>query len=92
MSPTLIAWIGALPAIIFPLASITQLLAMFRRRTADGVSVSTWILVTIANISMYIYTQKYGEWQAIISMLGAAFLNSCVVATALYYRGRQSRT
>lgn len=88
MSPLVIAWIGVLPAIIFPLASLTQLYAMLSRRSAEGVSIMTWVLVTIANVSMYIYTQKYDEWQSILSMLGAALLNCCVVATALYLRRR----
>lgn len=87
-----IEWIGALPAVIFPLASLSQLLAMHRQKSAEGVSVTTWVMVTIANISMYIYTQKYSEWQSIMSMLGAAALNGCVVVTALYYQRQKRHT
>ena len=88
MSQELIQLIGFLPAIIFPLASLTQLWAMHRQQSAKGVSISTWIMVAVANLSLYIYTQKYDEIQSILALLGAASLNLCVVFLALHFRRR----
>lgn len=81
---------GIIPAIIFPAASLSQLVAIARRRSADGVSVATWILVAIANISLFIYTEKYADVINIIALLGAAALNICVASLALFYQ-RQNR-
>lgn len=81
---------GIIPAIIFPAASLSQLAAIARRRSADGVSVATWVLVAIANISLFIYTEKYADVINIIALLGAAALNICVASLALFYQ-RQTR-
>ncbi len=88
MSQEFIQLIGFLPALIFPLASISQLYAMHRQQSAKGVSISTWVMVAVANISLYIYTQKYDELQSIMALLGAATLNLCVVFLALHFRRR----
>jgi len=77
---------GIIPAIIFPAASLSQLVAIARRRSADGVSVATWVLVAIANISLFIYTEKYMDVVNIIALLGAAVLNICVASLAVFYQ------
>jgi len=77
---------GIIPAIIFPAASLSQLVAIARRRSADGVSVATWVLVAIANISLCIYTEKYMDVVNIIALLGAAILNICVASLAVFYQ------
>jgi uncharacterized protein with PQ loop repeat len=77
---------GIIPAIIFPAASLSQLVAIARRRSADGVSVATWVLVAIANISLFIYTEKYMDVVNIIALLGAAILNICVASLAVFYQ------
>ena len=81
---------GAIPAIIFPLASLTQLYAVVSRRNADGVSALTWFFCGIANICLYVYTQKYDEWEAIVAFLGSSVLNFAVCGLALYYRRKTS--
>ena len=88
MSQELIQLIGFLPAIIFPLASISQLWAIYHQQSAKGVSITTWIMVAIANISLFVYTQKYDEVQSILALLGAGLLNVCVVFLALHFRRR----
>lgn len=77
---------GIIPAIIFPTASLTQLIALLRRRSADGVSALSWFFFGIANLCLYIYTQKYSEWISILTFLGTGTLNFIVCALTLYYR------
>ncbi|MEZ5525176.1 MAG: hypothetical protein R3E62_09510 [Pseudomonadales bacterium] len=77
---------GTIPAIIFPTASAIQLYAMLLRRSAEGVSAISWFFFGVANICLYIYTQKYSEWASIASFLGTSVLNFSVCGLALYYR------
>lgn len=77
---------GIIPAIIFPTASLIQVITLLKRGNADGVSALSWFCFGIANICLYIYTQKYGEWAAIVTFLGTSFLNFTVCFLALYYR------
>lgn len=80
----ILAWI---PAVIFPAASGLQLLAIIRKRSADGVSVTAWALFAIANICLFIYTEKYVEAESIIGALGTATINVCIVIACFRYRG-----
>ncbi|MET0377887.1 MAG: hypothetical protein ABW049_02755 [Spongiibacteraceae bacterium] len=77
---------GIIPAIIFPAASLSQLLTIARRKSADGVSVTTWVMVAIANISLFIYSGNYADPLNIIALLGAAALNVCVAGLAIYFQ------
>jgi len=80
----ILAWI---PAIIFPTASGLQLLAIIRKRSADGVSVPAWALFAVANICLFVYTEKYVEMESIIGALGTATINVCIVIACFRYRG-----
>lgn len=82
---------GAIPAIIFPTASLIQLIALLKRRNADGVSALSWFCFGIANICLYIYTQKYDEWEAITAFLGTSTLNFAVCILTLYYRNTSQK-
>lgn len=75
---------GILPAIVFPVATLVQLGRMVRRRSAEGVSVTTWLLFGFANVAVYIYAERYGEWQAVVGMLVTAVLDFVIVALALF--------
>jgi uncharacterized protein with PQ loop repeat len=77
---------GWLPAIIFPVATLIQLLAILRSSSVKGVSYQTWILFGIANIAVYIYTEKYLALQTIIGFLGTALLDFIIAAMALSKR------
>jgi hypothetical protein len=74
---------GILPALIFPAATFLQIVRMLRERSAAGVSVVTWLLFGIANIALYVYTERYGEWQAIAGLLLTALLDFVIVALKL---------
>lgn len=75
--------IGWIPAIVFPTATALQLAAIVRARSAKGVSIAGWLLFGVANLSLYIYVERYGELQAILSGLGTAVLNFAIVVVAL---------
>jgi hypothetical protein len=81
MSFTQIA--GILPAVIFPAATLVQLGRMVKAQSAAGVSVLTWLLFGFANLAIYIYAERYAEWQAIVGMLFTAVLDFVIVALAL---------
>lgn len=82
---------GTIPAIIFPTASLIQLITLIRHRNANGVSALSWFFFGIANICLYIYTQKYGEWEAIVTFLGTSTLNFAVCILALYYHNTSQK-
>jgi len=75
---------GILPAIVFPVATLAQLGRIVRRKSTAGVSVATWVLFGFANIAIYIYAERYTEWQAIIGMLVTAVLDFVIVGVVLF--------
>jgi len=78
--------LGWVPAVVFPTASGLQLLAILHRRCSQGVSIPAWSLFAIANVCLFVYTEKYGEIESIVGALGTAVLNICVVVAAIRYR------
>lgn len=86
LPPWLFELLGWVPAIIFPSATLLQLIVIVRRKTAAGVSVVAWTAYAIANICLFLYTEKYGELESIVGALGTAALNLCIVAAAIRYR------
>jgi len=80
---TVLGWV---PAIIFPTASGMQLLAILHRRSAQGVSIPAWALFAVANLCLFVYTEKYDELESIVGALGTSVLNVCIVVAALRYR------
>jgi hypothetical protein len=75
---------GILPAIIYPAATLLQTLRIVRERSTLAVSKTTWLLFGVANIALYIYTERYTEWQAIVSLLFSAVLDLAIVALSLF--------
>jgi uncharacterized protein with PQ loop repeat len=89
MSPHIIDVAGWLPAIIFPIATLIQLIALLRSNSLKGISPTTWTLFGIANISIYIYTEKYLAVQTIVGFLGTALLDFGIAAMAIKARASQ---
>lgn len=87
MHPILINLCGWLPAIIIPLATIIQLSSIIRNRSTAGVSALTWFLFGVANVGLYIYTEKYGDIQAIAGLLGSALLDFVITGLAIAQYG-----
>ncbi len=83
MNSQLIELSGWLPAIIFPAATLIQLVSIFRTGSVKGVSPLAWVLFGVANFSVYIYTEKYLAVQMIVGFLGTAFLDFMIAAMAI---------
>ena len=45
---------------------------------------ATWLLFGFANIGIYIYAERYTEWQAILGMLLTAVLDFVIVGLVLF--------
>ena len=86
MNHTVINILGWIPAIILPAATISQLLKILRERSGKGVSIITWTLFAMANLSLYIYTEKYFSLQSLLGLLGTAILDIFIILAALKYR------
>lgn len=76
--------VGILPAIIYPAATLLQIARIVRHRSTMGISKLTWLLFGLANISLYLYAERYSEWQAIISLLFSAVLDFGIVGLAIF--------
>lgn len=81
-----LAGVGWVPAVVFPTATVFQLMAMARRGRADGVSILTWSLFAAANVCLYLTIREWTRPQVIISTLGAALLQAAVVVVAIRLR------
>ena len=83
MNAFVIEIVGWLPAVIIPTATLIQLLAIIKSGSSRGVSWLAWFLFGIANIGLYIYTEKYTDLQSIIGLLGSAVMDFAIVALVL---------
>ena len=92
MHGTLTNLAGWIPAIVLPVATLLQLIKLIRTRSTTGVSLMTWLLFGIANIGVYLFTEKYWALQSLIGFLGTAILNSTIVALIVALRAKQPTT
>ena len=83
MSSTVVQLSGWLPAVIIPMATVIQLSTILRQRSAQGVSALTWAMFGIANVGLYIYTEKYTSVQSIVGLLGSAVLDFAIALLAI---------
>lgn len=74
---------GILPAVVFPTATALQLAQIVRTRSTAGVSVATWTMFGFANIALYLYTERYTEWQSIVGLLLTAAIDFAIAALAV---------
>ncbi len=79
---------GWIPAIILPVATISQLAKIVQEKNAEGVSLITWFLFGVANIGLYLFTEKYFALQSVVGLLGTAILDFVIVAIALVYQNK----
>lgn len=83
MSDILTNLAGWIPAIVLPTATMSQLLKIIRSQSTEGVSLTAWLLFGIANIGLYIFTEKYLALQALIGLLGTAVMDFMIVTTII---------
>jgi len=87
---SLIEFVGYVPAVIFPTATIIQLFHLYNTKSSDGVSAIAWGAFSIGNISLYIYTEKYTQLQSIIGLLVTAILQLLIIVLVYKYRHAKS--
>lgn len=80
---------GWIPAIILPIATISQLTKILQEKTAEGVSLITWFLFGVANIGLYLFTEKYLALQSLVGLLGTAVLDFVILGVALFYKRKE---
>jgi uncharacterized protein with PQ loop repeat len=81
--------VGWIPAIILPAATALQLVRIIRAPSSEGVSIATWALFGLANVSLYIFTEKYSSIQSILGLLLTALLNAAIVGLAMAKRPKR---
>jgi len=79
---------GWVPAVILPLAAVIQLIKILKEKNVQGVSTISWFLFGVANIGLYIFTEKYFSLQALLGLLGTALVDFVIVVLVLYRRKR----
>jgi len=84
-----IEFIGYIPAVIFPTATIIQLLHIIRSKSSEGVSAMAWAAFALGNVSLYVYTEKYDAIQSIIGLLVPSVLQIGIIIFALKYRKKE---
>lgn len=70
---------GWVPAFIVPTATAIQLWKIIKYKSVEGVSWITWFLFGIANLGLYIYTEKYSDLQSIIGLFLTAIIDFVIV-------------
>ncbi len=86
MNETLTNLAGWIPAVVLPTATLLQLIKIHRTKVVEGVSLATWLLFGIANLGLYVFTEKYLAPQMLIGLLGTAVLNFIIVAMIVSLR------
>jgi len=81
---------GWIPAIVLPAATFSQLFKIARLKSAEGVSLMTWLLFGFANVGLYIFTEKYFALQSLIGLLGTATLDFIIVAMILLLQKKEA--
>jgi hypothetical protein len=83
--------VGVLPAIVFPSATLLHLVRLVRKQTAASANALTWLLFGFANLAVYVYAERYGEWQAILGMLVTAAIDFAIVGLVWFSRLSKAR-
>lgn len=89
MPPMVVEIAGWLPALIIPTATAIQLLSIAMQRSSVGVNWFVWFLFGLANLGLYIYTEKYNSYQSILGMLAPAALDFIIAGLALCRYGQK---
>jgi uncharacterized protein with PQ loop repeat len=82
--------VGWIPSVVFPLASLIQLVSLVRRGKSNGVSLVTWSMFALANVCLYLTIGEWTKPQVIASTLGAAAVQVAIVVVAARLRHAES--
>ena len=68
------------------MATAAQAFSIAVKRNADGISMVSWLLFGLANIGLYIYTEKYLSIQSLAGLLLTAAIDFVIVGQCIFYR------
>lgn len=71
------------------MATLLQLSAILRKRSAAGVDWLTWLLFGVANVGLYVYTEKYWDVQSVVGLLGSAVMDFAIACLVLARYGME---
>ena len=74
---------GWLPAIIFPTATLFQLLPVLQGQIA-GVSVISWTMFGLANLGAYIFSSQKHMPQVVLAFLLTSIMDFVIVGRCLF--------
>lgn len=78
---------GFLPAILFPLGILLQLIKIIKEKSIEDVSRDGWILMFVANVGCYVLTERYTNWKSISAFVLSAIFSISIV---IYIEKRKS--
>lgn len=84
MDAAAIQWLGFLAAALTTLAFVPQVLLIWRRRRAEGVSLGMYALFTLGVALWLVYGLAIGAWPVIVS-------NAVTLLLALFILGMKLR-
>ena len=74
---------GWLPAIIFPTATLLQLIPVLQGRT-EGVSTVSWTLFGLANLGAYVFSTQKLAIQIVLAFLVSCIMDFMIVIRCLW--------
>jgi len=77
---------GYFPAILFPLASVAELIRAIRSPSLKGLSCSAWVWQILANIGAYFLIGKFKNFKNISGFLGTALMD-VIILIVMFARG-----
>jgi hypothetical protein len=77
--------------VILPAAALVQLVKIIISKDVGGISLITWLLFGLANIGLYIFTEKYFYVQSLLGLLFTALLDFIIVGFVLYFKSIKAR-
>ena len=89
---TIPALAGFIPALVFPLGTLMQLVSLWRGRSANGFSLVAWISFACGNLCLYIYSEKYWELQAISGLLLTFLFQLGIITLILKFRNEDKKS
>lgn len=70
---------GYLPAIIFPVATLFELINMYKSNNVGGVSCVSWIMILIGNIGLYLMTDKLKSLKSISAFVITSIIDLLII-------------
>lgn len=78
--------LGYVAGALIIITLLPQLITIIRNRSSVNISVSTYILMLIAQIMWIVYAVIKKDWQLVFTNSGTSIIAICIISFTLYYR------